>query len=826
YGAGQEATAELDIKTLENEPLSNQKLKFEVLLNGKSYKKNSIITDKEGKALINFTLPGKLDSPDGTLNVTIDYQERMESISRTIPITLKGISLSFFPEGGNLMVGVNSRIAFKALDSYGNPSDIEGRILDEENQLITSFKSFHDGMGAFNLKPLNGTKYHAIIDKPNSLKARFELPGADSSTYTLSVSKIDDHRLKASFFTPVKSKIYLKAQIEGKIYFSKMVKAKEGINTLEISTEDMPAGILQITLYDKSNTEQCERLVFVNKDRTMNVSITTNKEKYLPREQVIMDIKTTDYQGNTVSSDLALSVVNNNMITFADDKQNHILSYLLLSSQVKGKIEEPQFYFKTNEPKADQALDYLLMTQGWRKFVWNYSSEVKYAAEKAQIKGRLVDHGGRPFKNHKVLVVETNDSVFTDNDGFFVFDNLKLDNGLTFRSLDLKGYKTDVIVNDYCNYFVLPDYLGGTIVDKNGSPVNNALITYLGAPVKTRTNSYGTFTIPKLKEHNLINITHDLYKIKQVKISSNSIGKIVLESQNSNENQIVSENVMDDKQIGKLAKQLSYKKTEGLNSKSKNNRELLPSPKNIEVLNIVDDAVAIEENVLEFNSEVDENESINFISIKEEEVEEEAIFIIVEKMPEFPGGELNLRKYIAANVTYPEIAREYCIEGKVYVRFVVTEKGEVEKVSMARGVDPILDNEAMRVVRSLPKWKPGQQRGKSVAVWYTVPISFNLLGGSGATGFPEGHYCIFQIGEYKQWHTINNKLIITVPDSFIVQIMKKHKSLKIEPILDRLFTGILLLKPIKTEKPKYLFTIPMRFPVLKPLPRVFHLKVL
>ena len=164
YGAGQEAIAELDIKTLENEPLRDQKLKFEVLLNGKSYKRNSIITDKEGKALINFTLPGKLDSPDGTLNVTIAFQERMESISRTIPITLKDISLSFFPEGGNLVEEVNSRIAFKALDSYGQPSDIEGRILDEENRLITSFKSFHDGMGAFNLKPLNGTKYHAIID--------------------------------------------------------------------------------------------------------------------------------------------------------------------------------------------------------------------------------------------------------------------------------------------------------------------------------------------------------------------------------------------------------------------------------------------------------------------------------------------------------------------------------------------------------------------------------------------------------------------------------------------------------------------------------------
>jgi len=113
---------------------------------------------------------------------------------------------------------------------------------------------------------------------------------------------------------------------------------------------------------------------------------------------------------------------------------------------------------------------------------------------------------------------------------------------------------------------------------------------------------------------------------------------------------------------------------------------------------------------------------------KEEVVEEapKEVFFIVEEMPEFPGGDEALRKYIAENVKYPNIARENDIKGKVYVRFCVTYKGHVDQVSIARGVDPALDEEAIRVVKSLPPWKPGKQRGKAVNVWYTVPINFQL----------------------------------------------------------------------------------------------------
>lgn len=155
-----------------------------------------------------------------------------------------------------------------------------------------------------------------------------------------------------------------------------------------------------------------------------------------------------------------------------------------------------------------------------------------------------------------------------------------------------------------------------------------------------------------------------------------------------------------------------------------------PPPKVIEVLNIVDDEVEIEDELEIEDTEADDNTVIDVapvIETAEEEEEEEAqVFFIVEDMPEFPGGDLALRKYIANSIKYPVIAQENGIQGKVYVTFVVGKDGKVTNARIARGVDPSLDKEALRVVNALPTWKPGKQRGKPVNVSYTVPINFVL----------------------------------------------------------------------------------------------------
>ena len=110
----------------------------------------------------------------------------------------------------------------------------------------------------------------------------------------------------------------------------------------------------------------------------------------------------------------------------------------------------------------------------------------------------------------------------------------------------------------------------------------------------------------------------------------------------------------------------------------------------------------------------------------EEDVDEEQVFVSVEQMPEFPGGMEALRKYIADHIKYPEIAKENEIEGTVVVKFIINRDGTVSKVSVLRGVDPVLDSEAVRVVRTLPKFKPGMNCGCPVKVWFTLPVVFKL----------------------------------------------------------------------------------------------------
>ena len=112
--------------------------------------------------------------------------------------------------------------------------------------------------------------------------------------------------------------------------------------------------------------------------------------------------------------------------------------------------------------------------------------------------------------------------------------------------------------------------------------------------------------------------------------------------------------------------------------------------------------------------------------LNEKHTTDEEIFMKVEEMPEFPGGYEGLAKYLSDSITYPAIAKEYNIQGKVYVQFVVEKNGKVSNVKVVRGVDKNLDKEAVRVVKSFPDWKAGKQRGKAVRVYFTVPINFQL----------------------------------------------------------------------------------------------------
>ncbi len=150
-------------------------------------------------------------------------------------------------------------------------------------------------------------------------------------------------------------------------------------------------------------------------------------------------------------------------------------------------------------------------------------------------------------------------------------------------------------------------------------------------------------------------------------------------------------------------------------------------PKQTTQLEIVQDDVEVED--IEINADVDQQEVIEEyvpVEVEEEEVQEQEIFQIVEEMPSFPGGEAKLMEYVAKNIKYPQIARETGIQGRVFVGFVVEPDGSISNVKLLRGIGGGCDEEAMRVIKSLPKWKPGKQRGKAVRVSYQIPVFFKL----------------------------------------------------------------------------------------------------
>ena len=162
--------------------------------------------------------------------------------------------------------------------------------------------------------------------------------------------------------------------------------------------------------------------------------------------------------------------------------------------------------------------------------------------------------------------------------------------------------------------------------------------------------------------------------------------------------------------------------------------EVLPppppeAPAMVESLNIVEDDLDVESTDIASSEETVQAVEIAYVPpvVEEEEVEEQEIFEVVEQMPEFPnGGMAGLMQYLSKNIKYPTIAQENGTQGRVTVQFVVNADGSIVDAKVIRGVDPYLDKEALRVINSMPKWKPGMQRGKAVRVKYTVPVMFRL----------------------------------------------------------------------------------------------------
>ncbi len=434
HGPGSVVVAKLKTETLSNEPLRDSAIAYTVNVGGKELISEQASTDQKGEASVKFSLPKNLSTRDVTLNMIMQYDGQPESISRTVPVVLADLRLEFYPEGGDMVSGLPARVAFQALNVFGKPADVSGKIYDQNNRPVATFESFHQGMGAFDLPVDQGASYYAEITEPAGITEQFKLPAALDKGAVLSIAEQSKDQLSLTIHSTLDEEVSLIGQVRSFVYYKEAVKLSSGKNTINIPLAEFPQGVAQFTLFDSKGIERAERLVYLDKEQYLDIAISTDKEQYYPREKVKMSINVKDERGMGMPADVSLAVVDDKLISYTDDRQGNILAQLMLEQDVKGEIEEPNFYFDKNEPKASKARDYLMMTRGWRRFSWQKildmdSVSAPHPSERAIVAGVFKTYSNVAIPSANIHIVVEGDSIrraATNSDGKFYISNLDL----------------------------------------------------------------------------------------------------------------------------------------------------------------------------------------------------------------------------------------------------------------------------------------------------------------------------------------------------------------------------------------------------------------
>ncbi|MFP3597118.1 TonB-dependent receptor plug domain-containing protein [Chryseobacterium sp. SIMBA_029] len=432
YGAGDEVLADFSMKSLANLPIPFYEAEFTVMHNGEIISVGKLLTDKDGKVQLKFKLPVVLKSSDALLNIKVNFDGFAESISRNIPIVLNNLDVQFMPEGGTLINGTEQNIAFKILDEFEKPVDAVLEIFNQNHQKIKEVTAYNFGMGSFTFIPEKGNSYYAKVKKPENISTTYDFPKAKDAGIILNFIKHDE-KIECTLWSTEDREIIMKGSFRDKEIFSKIILLKKGINRLEIPETELPIGICRFTVFD-DQIPLAERIIFTNEHKQLNIKITPSKKQYLPREKVILEVETLDENNKPVPANLAVSAVDDKLWTYADDKQSHIISWLLMDSELRGKIEKPQFYFDRKEEKASKSLDLLMLTNGYRYFELTpeviKNKKYTFLPEKMNpIYGIVEDENKKPVKAEVFLTEEGYDKrkiikqTTTDN-GLFYFTDL------------------------------------------------------------------------------------------------------------------------------------------------------------------------------------------------------------------------------------------------------------------------------------------------------------------------------------------------------------------------------------------------------------------
>ncbi|MFA6277061.1 MAG: hypothetical protein WC622_09950 [Pedobacter sp.] len=436
----------ISYKTLEGKPEVLKDVTYSINYQNKTLTDGKAKTDENGNVKVVYSLKKEYDPKDVNISTILAMNETMH-IPRNFKVESHedNIDLKFFPEGGDLVAGLRSKVAFKAIGNDGLGIDLKGYLEDQNKNKVAEFNSEHNGMGLFALMPNKENIYTAVISLKNGLVKRFVLPKAVDHGYVMSLNHLDEENLLLKIESAgqgIGKELILVAQTNGIVDYSAIIKMDKASITSKLSKKLFSEGIVQITLFSSDVKPIAERLVFIQpKYKLANVNIDT-KESYKRREKVNMSIKISDKTDKGQVGSFSVGVINNDKVMANEDDVQTIFSNLLLTSDLRGYVEKPNYYFTNFNLQKVRHLDLLMLTQGWRRFNWadvqsEKKNDFKYNSDKGlSISGTITNLSNKPIPFGKVNLfvpsMITLIDTIADANGHFVFDELNFTDSTTF----------------------------------------------------------------------------------------------------------------------------------------------------------------------------------------------------------------------------------------------------------------------------------------------------------------------------------------------------------------------------------------------------------
>ncbi|WP_285010608.1 carboxypeptidase regulatory-like domain-containing protein [Pedobacter faecalis] len=433
--------ATLQFKSAENMPLPNKQVTWEVNSNFDVVSKGKGTTDQNG--ILKIKIDPRKNGPitDGELvtRLEIASDDILTKSFKLAPVKNE-YDLQFFPEGGELISGIPLKVGFKAINAAGLGADIKGTVTDGGGATVLQIASSHLGMGSFMFTPEEGKSYKASVNFPDGSTKTYDLPKVVAAGATVQVDNTDPLTLQVkilannTYFSVNKNKtLFLVGTHGGVICYAAKTKLNSQLISAKIPKETFPSGIMQITLFSESGQPISERLAFNNPSPQVKVELKTDLAAYRPRQKVKLSV-TAKNGADPMDGNYSVSVTDDQKVPVDEDAEVTIYSSLLLTNDLKGYVEKPNYYFNKPDEKKLSDLDVLLLTQGYRRFNFKEALTAQFPPiavlpeQDMRVTGTLRDRTGMPVRKGALRLTVTDSRIsaetVTSPTGTFAFPNL------------------------------------------------------------------------------------------------------------------------------------------------------------------------------------------------------------------------------------------------------------------------------------------------------------------------------------------------------------------------------------------------------------------